>query len=155
MEEDEFRSTYKSINETRCIYEKALNSRRVHCSHMQRFFLADREGVGCQTEAAAARCRAFLNRARENARFALQLTHIAGPLPHNKEIKVQIGGLLGLQALVDPMHAEADEVANAFATLNRAEERFGSPENYPWPDILPAIARTRGRERRNRRGDDS
>lgn len=151
MEEDEYRSTYQSVNQIRCIYEKGLNSRRMSCSHMRRFFLADREGVGCQTETAVRRCQRFLDTVRSKARFALQLTTVDGPLPHNKEIKVQIGGLEGLQALVS---AASAEVPNAFEVLNQAEQEYGSVEQLPYTEIMPAIAQARGRQRRNRRGND-
>ncbi len=152
MEEDEYRSTYQSVNEIRCIYEKALNSRRLNCSHMRRIFLADRECAGCQTEAAVNRCTRFLNQLRNKARFALQLTTIDGPLPHNKEIRVQIGGFLGLQALMGESRPE--NAPNPFEILNRAEARYGSVDAFPYTDIMPSVAQTRGRQRRTRSRQD-
>ena len=151
MEEDEYRSTYQAVNERRCVLEKALNTRKVTCSHSERFYLADREGVGCKSDAAQRRCQDLLTRMRDSARLSLQMTHIGGPLPHNKEIKVQAGGLLGLQALLHPERADGDEVTDVFALLNEAEARFGTPERYPLQDIVRHISRYQSRTRRGER----
>lgn len=151
MEEDEYRSTYQSVNERRCVLEKALNSRKVSCSHSERFYLADREGVGCKSDVAQRRCQDLLNRMRDSARFSLQMTHIGGPLPHNKEIKVQVGGLLGLQVLLHPERADSDEVTDVFGLLNEADARFDTPDRYPLQDIVRHITHYQSRTRRGER----
>ena len=149
MEEDEYRSTYATVNARRCVLEKALNSRAVTCSHAERFCLADREAVGCKSDAAQRRCQDLLTRMRDGARFALQMTHIGGPLPHNKEIKVQVGGLQGLQALLHPDRTDT-VVEDVFGLLNAAEQRFGALAAFPYQDMVKHITRYQGR---NRRGD--
>ncbi len=150
MEEDEYRSTYNSVNERRCVLEKALNSRKVTCSHSQRLFLADREAVACNSDAAQQRCIILLGRLRDSARFSLQMTHIGGPLPHNKEIKVQTGGLLGLQAQIHPELADAEDVADVFGLINEAEIRYGGLADFPYSDIIQHITRFQGRRRSRR-----
>jgi hypothetical protein len=151
MEEDEYRATYHTVNERRCVLEKALNTRKVTCSHAERFCLADREGVGCKTDAAQHRCQQLLTRMRDGARFVLQMTHIGGPLPHNKEIKVQAGGLLGIQAQLYPERAASDEVDDVFGLLNAADAQFGGAADYPYQDIVKHIARYQNRTRRGER----
>ncbi|MFA7386321.1 MAG: hypothetical protein WCZ87_01525 [Thiohalobacteraceae bacterium] len=151
MEEDEYRSTYKAVNERRCVLEKALNNRKGTCSQSERFYLADREGVGCKADLAQRRCQDLLTRMRDAARFSLQMTHIGGPLPHNKEIKVQAGGLLGLQLLLHPECGDADQVTDIFALLNEAEIRYGGPVDFPYQDIVKQIARYQSRSRRSGR----
>jgi hypothetical protein len=148
MEEDEYRSTYQAVNERRCVLEKALNTRKVTCSHSERFYLADREGVGCKSDSAQRRCQNLLTCMRDAARFSLQMTHIGGPLPHNKEIKVQAGGLLGLQALLHPERGDSDEVTDVFGLLNEAEIRFGGPVDFPYQEIIKQITRYQNRSRR-------
>lgn len=150
MEEDEYRSTYATVNARRCVLEKALNSRTVTCSHSERFHLADREAVGCKSDAAQRRCQDLLTRMRDSARFALQMTYIGGPLPHNKEIKVQIGGLQGLQALLRPGHAD-NVVEDVYGLVNAAEQRFGALGDFPYQDMVKYITRYQGRSRRSER----
>lgn len=147
MEEDEYRSTYNNVNQRRCVLEKALNSHKVTCSHSQRLFLADREAVACNSDAAQQRCITLLGRLRDSARFALQMTHIGGPLPHNKETKVQTGGLLGLQAQIYPELADSEHVTDVFALINQAEIRYGGLAEFPYSDIVKHITRYQSRKR--------
>jgi len=151
MDEDEYRSTYQVVNQQRCVFEKALNSRRCFCSRMDRFYLADREGVGCKSEPARQRCGQLLETMRKNARFSLQLTRIAGPLPHNKEIKVQTGGLLGLQAIVKPALGDSTSVQDIYDLISDAETSYGSLKDFPYTEIVKRIVRFEGRPRRTRR----
>lgn len=150
MEEDEYRSTYAAVNERRCVLEKAINNRAATCSQAERFYLADREGVGCKSAAAQRRCQELLTRMRDGARFTLQMTHIGGPLPHNKEIRVQAGGLLGLQALLHPERADS-VVDDVFGLIDAAEQRFGALDAFPYQDMVKHITRYQSRNRRSDR----
>ncbi len=150
MEEDEYRSTYHSINERRCIFEKSINSRRSTCEHGRRFNLADREGVACSSEAGNERCKLFLDMMRNNAAFALQQIHIDGPLPHAKEIKVQTGGLLGLQQLLHPEQEDTERVNNIAGLLRETLERYTKFENAPFSELVKSIVRFQGRQKRQR-----
>ena len=97
MDENEYRSTYHSINSHRCVFEKSILTQHCNCRFHERFNLAEREGIRCTQQQAQLNCTIFLNQCRQQARFALHLTQIVGNLlPHSKEIQVQKGALLGL-----------------------------------------------------------
>ncbi len=147
MDESEYRSTYQAVNQCRCVFEKALNSRRCTCSRSERFYLADREGVGCTRREDQQRCTELLDLMREQSRFALRMTHIGGPLPHNKEIKVQIGGLLGLQAALYPERAGAAEVTDIGGLIDEAIARWGGLDALPFTDIVQRVVAFKGRQR--------
>ncbi|MFO8024864.1 hypothetical protein [Thiohalophilus sp.] len=151
MEEDEYRSTYHEINERRCIFEKSINSRRSTCEHGRRFNLADREGVACSSEAGNARCQLFLDLMRKNSSFALQQLRIDGPLPHAKEVKVQTGGLLGLQAQLYPDKKDTGEVENIAGLLRHAQNHYGELDNLPFTELVKTIVRFEGRNKRHGR----
>jgi hypothetical protein len=87
---------------------------------------------------------------RENARFALHLTGIDGALPFNKEIKVQTGGLLGLQKLIRPDSGGAEKAEDIFALVSEAEQRYGGLDNIPFSEIMPSIVSFEARKRRRR-----
>ncbi len=150
MDENEYRSTYHKLNQSRCRFEKTLLSRRSACSRGKGFNLADREGVSCLSPAARERCGLLLDQLRENARFALRLTEIDGALPFNKEIKVQTGGMLGLQQLIHPELGVRDKVEDIFTLLNEAEQQFGSLDQLPFNEIMPSIVSFEGRKRRRK-----
>ena len=60
MQENEYKGAYNSINERRCVFEKAVLSRCCSCVKAQRFNLADREGVACQSQSALVLCQTLL-----------------------------------------------------------------------------------------------
>ena len=145
MEEQQFRDTYHAVNQRRCVFEKAVNSRRCNCNKCQRFNLADREGVACKTATGNALCAELLNTMRTKARFALHLTHADTALPHTKEIKVQTGGLLGLQVLLHPEFTESTQVENIIGLLDGAVQHYGRIGDLPFDLIVQSIVRFQGR----------
>ena len=153
MDEQEYREAYQSVTDRRCVFEKTINSRRCTCDKSCRFHLADREGIACKSAAANALCSELLDRMRRNARFALHLTSADGPLPHAREIKVQTGGLLGLQGLLHPEKSGADKVENAIGLVDLAISRFGNLDAIPYDIIVQAIVRFEGRKKRSRKHD--
>jgi hypothetical protein len=151
VEEDQFRTTYRTLNERRCIFEKAVLSRRCGCLCARRFYLADREGVACEAEPAHRRCARLIALLRENARFALKLASVESELPHAKEIKVQTGGLLGLQRIVRP-ELDAANVVDIAGLVALGERTYGTLERFPFREIVKSIIAFEGR-RRSRSGN--
>jgi hypothetical protein len=151
VEEDQYRKTYRNLNERRCVFEKAILSRRCDCMCATRFYLADREGVACDASQAHQRCEQLIRLLRENAKFALKVTAIEGELPHAKEIKVQNGGLLGLQHLLRP-DLNAENVIDVAALATLGERTYGTLEKFPYREIVKSIVAFEGRRRpRSRR----
>jgi hypothetical protein len=153
MEEQEYKDTYHSINKRRCVFEKTINSRRCSCKQSQRFHLADREGIACKSATGNVLCSELLHRMRSNARFALHLTSADAPLPHAREIKVQTGGLLGLQGLMFPQRAADTTVENAIGLIDAAIEKYGRLEDLPYDILVQAIVKFEGRKKRSRKSD--
>jgi len=152
VEENEYRSTYKAVNRRRCIFEKTILSRRCSCIYSNRFYLADREGISCDSEESRRRCERFLGLLRENARFALHISSLEDELPHAKEIKVQNGGLLGLQRSLRPELHSHDQVDNITGLIRFGEQTCGSLEKLPYREIVKSIVHFEGRKRpRSRR----
>ena len=153
MDETEYRQTYHEVNERRCVFEKAINARRCLCNLSQRFNLADREGVSCTSKTGCIRCTQLLELLRNNARFALQMTNVPGPLPHAKEVKVQIGGMLGLQKLLHPEMINDDLVHNINGLTEAAIQQFSSLDNLPYSEIVKSVVSFEGRLRRRSHKD--
>jgi len=117
--------------------------------YLERF--ADREGIACDASSAHNRCGHLIRLLRENAKFALKVTAIEGELPHAKEIKVQNGGLLGLQHLLRP-DLTAENVIDVSGLATLGERTFGSLEKFPYREIVKSIVAFEGRRRpRSRR----
>ena len=146
VDENEYRSAYRSINQRRCVFEKAVLTRRCDCAYSARFYLADREGISCSSVEIYPHCSRFLHLLRENAKFALKLTSLDSELPHAKEIKVQNGGLLGIQRVLRP-DLGTTHVANVAGLISLGEKTFGSLEHFPYREIVKSISRFEGRRR--------
>ena len=151
MEEDQYRDTYRQINPLKCVFEKAINSRRCQCNAAHRFCLADREGVSCTDKDTHRHCLALLDAVRNNALFAMRLTRVDGPLPHNKEMRVQIGGLLGLQKLLHIKPKANIEVADIKPLITRVLAQYGDIAQLPFDQIVQQIVHYEGRSRRQRK----
>ena len=145
MDELQYRDTYRHVNPRRCHFEKSINARVNHCRHMQRFNLADREGVRCNDATACARCADWLHQLRHAGRFALA-TSDPDTLPHRLEAKVQSGGLHGLAALLGSKAAPPDVAT----LLDAAVQRYGELEQIPLDEIIEAIARFEPRRKKPR-----
>lgn len=137
MDEDNFRSTYKLLNPDRCYFEKSITAKRCSCQYAIKFLLASREGVKCNNQESGKKCHLFLITLREHARFALKQTKVDAPLPHKKEIKIQVGGLLGLQSAVEK--SEEKNIKNIILLLNSAITKYKSIEKYPYDDIIQSV----------------
>ena len=149
MEEDEYRSTYAELNQHRCVFEKAINARRCDCSKSKRFMLAGREGVGCECQSNQCVCPEILDEIRSSARFSLGLTQVHAELPHNKEIRVQVGGMQGLRDATVENNTGQLKVEDIYSVITAAINKFGSVESLPYSEIIKSVAACEGRRRQN------
>ncbi len=169
MDEDQYRSVYKEMNPTRCYFEKLLLLRYGNCEQANKLFLAEREAYACQSDNAQQQCYKLLEHLRSNARFALQVTQIDGQLPHAKEIKVQVGGLFGLQQLLSQQNVTQTDILNdddakfgeqsqtqapienVYATINKALIEYQSLELIPYNEIVKSIMKFKLPERKRKK----
>jgi hypothetical protein len=151
VEEDEYRSKYAELNQQRCVFEKAINSRRCDCSISRRFMLAGREGVGCDCRDDLQLCTSILELIREKARFSLHLTQISDVLPHNKEIRVQVGGIQGLRDATVDDNPGALRVDDIHDVIQQACRKYASIEDLPYTEIVKSVAACEARQRGGRR----
>ena len=145
MDEREYKSAYKSINPTRCVFEKAINSRVCNCSRSVRFNLADREGVSCNSGAAQARCQQVLQTLRENSRFVLQVNAVEERLSHNADIKIQNGGMKGIANLIDANDVDERDIDTL---LDNVIQQYKSIETLPYQAVVREISSYQVRRRR-------
>jgi hypothetical protein len=145
LDQDAFRDTYNAVNERRCAYEKSILSGNCACAQAKRFCIAEREGVRCDADEAQARCLDYLERLRTHARFALKTTDGRSALPHAKAMRVQVGGLRGVLAALEPEAAEPQRIDDVDALLRKAVAQFGGLDALPYQQIIQQIAAYRGR----------
>ncbi|MBK5966941.1 hypothetical protein CCR95_23440 [Thiocystis minor] len=152
MDSEAFRDTYRAINERFCPYEKAILTNQCACSLARKFCIAEREGVQCASDAAQTDCLELLERLRQQARFALKSIDTRGALPHAKAMRIQVGGLRGIQTVLTPDEPAPMFIADIRATIETAVAVFGSLERLPFDVIMQQIAAYQGRQRLSDRG---
>jgi hypothetical protein len=158
MDEDKYRQVYQEMNPTRCYFEKLLLLRYGHCQQANKLFLAEREAFACRSVSAQKNCQLLLENLRSNARFSLQVSQaIDSPLPHTKEIKVQVGGLFGLQQLLSNKNMTQTDILqdndakfgeqaknhapieNIVEIVNDAIKKYQQLESIPYNELVKTI----------------
>ena len=145
LNESAYKATYDDKVRLSCPFEKAILSRCAECDQAHKFNIAEREAVACEAAVARENCLTLHGLLHQNAAFALKLMHPGQPLPHAKEIKVQCGGLLGVQRLFDQT---ANAVGNIHAMVGAVQRRFGTMQDAPFQEVVKEIAAFEGRRRR-------
>jgi hypothetical protein len=152
VDQDAFRNTYRAINERHCVYEKAILTNNCACSLAHKFCIAEREGVHCGSDSAQAACVELLELLRRQARFALKTTDNRAALPHAKAMRIQVGGLRGVEATLHPEEPVPVNIADIRQTIEAAIAAFGSLERLPFQEIIKQVAAYQGRRRLRGRG---
>ncbi len=149
MDEHEYREIYYSLNSNRCVFEKALLTRRFGCSQVARINIGEREAAGCSNMNALDTCTRLLDQMHSNANFALGMTHVNGPLPHAREMKVQCGGLLGLESVIYETE-HPDGTMDIFGLIAKAIHIYEQLDQLPYSLLVKHIVHFEGRPRRSR-----
>ena len=132
MDETSYRQILSANIQGACPFEKSILSGCAACSKAEKRNIAEREAVACNDREALDRCIALRDLLRHNFAFALGRPHIDGPLPHAQEMRVQCGGLKGLQYALD----ESDEVRDVSALAVMAQQKFGGLADFPYSLIV-------------------
>jgi len=137
------------MDNARCPFEKAILGTQCACEMASRFSVAEQMGVECRSDIARNNCATLLAFMRERARFALKVTDTSAGLPFGKEMKVMLGGLIGLQQQMATGEVAADRVQNIHALVQQAQAAYGSLDALPYQEIVKSIAAFQGKRRGN------
>jgi hypothetical protein len=136
VDEAAFRKELHAADSQSCIFGKALLARCCACTLSRKRAIAEREAVNCSEPAARAQCRELYELLHRNSLFALKLLHADVPLTHAQNMKIQCGGLHGLQRALDG----GTEVADVAGLLQAACHEFGDLEQLPYSQIVQSVA---------------
>ena len=132
MDETAYRQALRSSTPLHCPFEKTILTHCAACSKAEKHNIAEREVVACNSVKAHERCIAFRDLLRHNFIFALGKLHIDGPLPHAQEMRMQCGGLKGLQFSLEG----GDQVHDVAALVEMAQQRYGELVKLPYSLIV-------------------
>jgi hypothetical protein len=143
MDETAFRQACKAATQHPCPFEKALLANCGACSLSARMSIAEREAVACLDAAARDDCATLLSLLRRNAAFALHLSHPEERLTHAQEMKVQCGGLAGLQRTLTGKEA----IGDIHALVQAARRAHADLAALPYSEIVQSVAAWQTRRR--------
>jgi len=146
MDEAAFRQARDEINRLPCVFTRALLAKEAVCALAVRHAIGERETLACRDPLARAACAALYGLLRQNSAFALHLRDTARILPHAMTMKIECGGLKGLQALFD---AEAP-APDVHKLVRQAIEAYGELGALPFSRIVQGVAAWQGRRRRGK-----
>jgi hypothetical protein len=132
MDETAYRQALTSSIPRYCPFEKTILTHCAACSKAERHNIAEREVIACSNAVAHERCITLRDLLRHNFTFALDKIHIDGPLPHAQEMRMQCGGLRGIQFTLDGN----DDVHDVADLLTIAQQRYGELADLPYSLIV-------------------
>ncbi|MEO8332288.1 MAG: hypothetical protein ABI479_07625 [Gallionella sp.] len=132
MDETAYRQALTASITRHCPFEKSVLTHCAACSKAEKHNIAEREVVACSSVEAHQRCIELRDLLRHNFTFALGKSHIDGPLPHAQEMRMQCGGLRGLQFAL----GGNDQVIDVAELLIAAQQRYGELADLPYSLIV-------------------
>lgn len=116
-----------------CVFARALLARTAVCERAERRTVGERESIECSSPVAQTNCGTLSALLHERARFALRLPAPGHPIVHAQVLKLQCGGLVGLQQVLDAPQADVHRM------VGQAHAHYGSLTELPWDAIVQTI----------------
>ena len=138
------------MDEPRCPFNQTLRSEIFGCEHAVAVTRRDGPDVSCASQRGQARCTAVFQGMKGSALAALGVEDDPQQVAHSVVVKVQFGGLLGLQRRLGAAPPEPERIENIDALMERAVEHFGSVADIPYTDLSADISAHQVKRRRNR-----
>ena len=136
------------MEEHKCPFSAPLISHQFGCVHAQEVIHRGGAEIACTEAQAHARCELLFQRMKAVALPAFGVEDDLLSMPHSVQVKVQYGGLLGLQRLLSGATAAPERVENIDALVASALTRFGSPGAVPCEQFVADITAFKPRSRR-------
>jgi hypothetical protein len=132
--------------EHKCAFSAPLITRQFGCRKSEEVTRRGGPDIACTDAAAAARCEALFTRLKTAALPAFGVEDDLLSMPHSVLVKVQCGGLLGLQRVLGGSGTDRVEDVDALAAA--VAGKFG--EAIPVDEVVPDITAFKTRVRRGR-----
>lgn len=136
VDEAAFRQELHATDAQACVFGKAVLVGCCGCALSRKRAIAEREAVHCTQVEARALCAELYGALRRNSLFALRLLHDDQPLTHAQNMKLQCGGLHGVQLALDG----AEQVADVSALIGAACDKYGSLDELPYSQIVQSVS---------------
>jgi hypothetical protein len=133
----------------KCPFQTPIIGDDFACSLAQPVTARNTPQIHCRSESALALCQRVYEHLKAVGLPALGLEDDLATTPHNAYLKVQMGGLLGLQAMSGG--ETKDRIADLRQLIAKATEDGARVDALPYPELVPHILAQKSKRRRERR----
>jgi hypothetical protein len=134
------------MSEHKCPFSAPLVTRQFGCTVSQEVIHRGGTEINCTDAAAHARCDRLFQRLKAEALPAFGVEDDLLSMPHSVLVKIQYGGLLGLQRLLQATPQVAERVEDVRTLVAEAALRFG--DQPPCAPLVEDITAFKPRARR-------
>jgi hypothetical protein len=123
------------MEEYKCAFSNTLITGQFGCDKAEQVTRRGGPDIACTSEAAHQRCEKLFQQMKAAALPAFGVEDDLLSMPHSVLVKIQHGGLLGLQRLLDGA-AGSEGVKNIHALVNQTIEKYNSLDAVPCPALV-------------------
>jgi len=135
------------MDEFKCAFSNTLVTNQYGCALGRPVARRGGPDVVCGTEAAHQRCEELFQKLKAVALPAFDVEDDLLAMPHSVLVKIQHGGLSGLNRLVQ-IETSTEEIQNIHALVDRAIDQFSSLDAIPYPELVDAMTTYKLKRRR-------
>jgi len=133
-----------------CPFSATLARDTFGCTHAERIIRRGGTEFSCRDKGAHADCLQLFGKLKDGALAAFGVEDDLTQMPHSVQVKIQFGGLLGLQRITLENPPDANRVADIQALVTAAVARFGNVQALPCEQLAGdmtayTLSRRRGR----------
>lgn len=133
-----------------CPFSSTLLQDDFGCRHASHIVRRGGAEIACSAAPAHARCAQLFQQLKDVALPAFEVADDLLQMPHSVLVKIQYGGLLGLQRHILPDAAQKTGIEDINALIETAIGRYSSLEEIPCNALVEAITSHKLSRRRKR-----
>lgn len=140
------------MSELICPFSSTLVQEDFACTNARPIVRRGGAEIACAAEPAHARCQRFFQHLKDAALPEFGVEDDLLKMPHSVLVKIQYGGLLGLQHSLGSSSGPGSTVEDIDSLVATAAEGFGSVDAIPCADFCDAIVNYKlpGRRKRSK-----
>lgn len=138
------------MEEHKCPFSAPLITRQFGCAHAQEVIHRGGAEINCMQAGAQADCVQLFQNMKAAALPVFGVEDDLLTMPHSVLVKIQYGGLLGVQRVLHAAAQATERVEDIQALVAEAAARFGGAAGIPCAPLVADITAFKPRARRGR-----